>query len=164
MLLPCILDACLSIGSLKYMHHFGLDPFSSPGEHLILQASLTHSISDELFVLLFASVLDASALASENSRGTDFVGGKIGSIGTASLIGFSRSKFPFSAHPATARARARSTANSHFIFAFHGSGAHILPHHALEAGGKRNGLKRKVADLLISEWSNEMSALGWSAI
>ena len=48
---------CLSIGSLKYIHHFGLDPFS--GEHWILQASLTHSISDELFVLSFVSVLDA---------------------------------------------------------------------------------------------------------
>jgi hypothetical protein len=133
MLLACISDACLSIGSLKYMHHFGLDRFSNPGEHLILQASLTHFISDELFVPSFASVLDASALASED--GTDFVGSKIGSVGTASLIGFSRSKFPFSAHPA--RARARSKANSHFIFApLHGSGAHILPHHAPDAGGK----------------------------
>ena len=38
--------------------------------------------------------------------------------------------------------------------------ARILPHHALEADGKRNELKRKVADLLISEWGlNEMSAL-----
>ena len=33
--------------------------------------------------------------------------------------------------------------------------ARILPHHALEAVGKRNGLKRKVADLLISEWGVE---------
>ena len=141
------------------MHHLGLDPFSNPGEHWILQASLTHSISDELFVLSFAPVLDASALASGDLRAIGFVGGKIGSIGTASLIGFSRSKFPLSAHPA--RARARSTANSHFIFAVHHEGrAHILPHHALDAGGKRNGLKRKVADLLISEWSNKMSALG----
>jgi hypothetical protein len=42
------------------------------------------------------------------------------------LIGFSWLKFPFSAHPT--RARARSTANSHFIFALlHGSGAHIPP-------------------------------------
>jgi hypothetical protein len=64
LLLPCISDACLSIGSLKYMHHFGLDPFSNPGEHWILQASLAHSISDELFMLSFVSVLDASALAS----------------------------------------------------------------------------------------------------
>jgi hypothetical protein len=125
-LLPCVSNACLSIGSLKYMHHFGLDPFSDPGEHLILQASLTHCISDELFVLSFASVLDASALASEDLGGTNFVGGKIGSVGTASLIGFSRLKFPFSAHPT--RARARSTANSHFIFALvHGSGPHIPP-------------------------------------
>jgi hypothetical protein len=30
--------------------------------------------------------------------------------------------------------------------------AHILPHHALDAGGKRNRLKMKVADLLIFEW------------
>jgi hypothetical protein len=30
--------------------------------------------------------------------------------------------------------------------------AHTLPHHARDAGGKRNRLKRKVADLLISEW------------
>jgi hypothetical protein len=101
------------------MHHLGLDPFSNPGEHWILQASLTHSISDELFVLSFAPVLDASALASGDLRAIGFVGGKIGSIGTASLIGFSRSKFPLSAHPARARARARSTANSHFIFAVH---------------------------------------------
>jgi hypothetical protein len=148
---------CVSVWLVKV--HLGLDPFSNPGEHWILQASLTHSISDELFVLSFAPVLDASALASGGLRAIGFVGGKIGSIGTASLIGFSRSKFPLSAHPA--RARARSKANSHFIFAAHHEGrAQILPHHALDAGGKRNGLKRKVADLLISEWSNRMSALG----
>jgi hypothetical protein len=124
MLLPCISDVCLSIGSLKYMHHFGLDPVSNPGEQWILQASLTHSISDELFVLSFASVLDASPPVREDLRGTSFVGGKIGSIDTASVIGFSRSKSPVSAHPA--RARARSTANSHFIFAprYAGSGTH----------------------------------------
>jgi hypothetical protein len=160
MLLPCISDACLSIGSLKYMHHFGRDAFSNPGEHWILQASLAHSISDELLMLSFVSVLDASALASEGLRGSGFVAGKIGSIGTLSLIGFSRSKFPLSAHPA--RARARSTANSPFIFAppFMQVQAHILPHHALDAGGKRNRLKMKVADLLISEWCNEMSRFG----
>ena len=62
------------------MHHLGLDPFSNPGEHWILQASLTHSISDELFVLSFASVLDASALASGDLRAIGFVGGKIGSV------------------------------------------------------------------------------------
>ena len=61
------------------MHHFGLDLFSNPGEHWILQDSLTHSISDELFVLSFASVLDASALASGDLRAIGFVGGKIGS-------------------------------------------------------------------------------------
>ncbi len=123
MLLPCMSDACLSIGSLKYIHHFGLDPVSNPGEHWPLQASLTHSISDDLVVFSFASALDASTLASGDLRGTGFVGGKIGSIGTASLIGFSRSKFPLSAHPART---IRSTANSHFIFAprHAGSGKH----------------------------------------
>jgi len=35
------------------------------------------------------------------------------------------------------------------------SEARILPHHALEADGKRNELNRKVADLLISEWGLE---------
>ena len=34
--------------------------------------------------------------------------------------------------------------------------AHIVPHHAPDDGGKRNGLKRKVADLLMNG-SNEMS-------
>jgi hypothetical protein len=117
-----------------------------------LQASLAHSISGELPVLSFASVFDASALASGGLRETSFFSGKIGSIGAASLIGFSRSKSPFSAHPARARATTGSTANSHFIFArLHGSGAHILPHHARDAGGKRNGLKMKVAHLLISK-------------
>ena len=131
------------------MHHFGLDSFSNRGKHPVLQASLTHSISDELFVRSFASVLDASALARRGLRGTGFVGGKIGSTGTASLIGFSRSKFPLSAHPA--RAQARSTVNSHFIFApRHAGQAHIVPHDAPDAGGKRNGLKRKVADLLMN--------------
>ena len=141
------------------MHHFGLDSFANPEEHWSLQASLAHSISDEPLVLSFASVLDASALASWDLRETGFVEGKIGSIGTASLIGFSRSKFPLSAHPA--RARARSTANSHFIFApgHTGSGTHILPHHARDAGGKRNRLKRKVADLLISEWGRTQCPL-----
>jgi hypothetical protein len=114
-LLSCISDARLLIGSLKYVHHFGLDSFSNPGEHWILQASLTHSISDELFLLSFTSVLDAWALVSSDLRGTGPVGDKIGSAGIASLIGFSRSKLLLSAHPA--RARARSTANSHFIFA-----------------------------------------------
>lgn len=28
--------------------------------------------------------------------------------------------------------------------------AHIVPHHAPDDGGKRNGLKRKVADLLMN--------------
>src|SRR5262249_18323932 len=111
----CVSDACLSIGSLKYMHHFGLGPFSTPGEHWILQASLTHSINVERFVVSFASVLDASALAIEDLLGTGFVAGESGSIGTASLIGLSRSKSPFCAHPGRASARTRSTANGHFI-------------------------------------------------
>jgi hypothetical protein len=46
------------------MHHFGLEPFSKPEEHWVLQASLTHSINGELFSPV--SVLDASALASED--------------------------------------------------------------------------------------------------
>src|SRR5262245_17984707 len=148
MLLPCISDACLSIGSLKYMHHFGRDPFSNPGEHWTLQASLAQSSSDELFMLFFVSALDASVLAGGGLRGTGFIGGKVGSA-TASLIGVSRSKFPLSAHPAGASAR--STANSPFIFAppVMQVQVHILPHHALDAGGKRNGLKRKVSDPLI---------------
>ena len=106
-------DTCLSIGSLKYMHHFGLGPFSNPGEHWILQASLPHSISDERFVLSFGSVLDASALDSADLRRTGFAEGKIGSVGAATLIGFSRSKLSPHAHPA--RESARSTVNNHFI-------------------------------------------------
>ena len=78
-----------------------------------MQASLTHSINDELFALSFACVLDAPTLAITGLRATDFVAGEIGSIGAASLIGFSRSKFPLSAH--AARARASDKANSHFI-------------------------------------------------
>jgi len=88
-----------------------------------LQASLTHSINDELFALSFACVLDAPTLAITGLRATDFVAGEIGSIGAASLIGFSRSKFPLSAHPV--RVRARSTANSHFIFAPRRAGSGI---------------------------------------
>src|SRR5262245_25296709 len=108
------LNACLSFGSLKYRHHFGLDCFSVPGEHWTLQASLTHSIKDEVFAPSFASGFDASALAGISLARTGLVGGKICSVGATSLIGFS-STFPQSAHPA--RARARGAANSHFIFA-----------------------------------------------
>ena len=57
-------DASPSSGFLKYMHHFGRELFSKPEEHWVLQASLTHSVSGELFSLV--SVLDASALASED--------------------------------------------------------------------------------------------------
>jgi hypothetical protein len=114
-LLPCISDACRSIGSLKYKHHFGLESFSNPAEHWILQASLTHSMSDALFALSFVSAFNALALAAQGSRGIGFVGDLFGSVGTASCIGFSFSKFPLSTHPT--RPRARSTANGHFIFA-----------------------------------------------
>jgi hypothetical protein len=62
-LLPGFSEACRSTGSLKYMHHFGLESFFKAGEHWVLQASLPHSISDELFVTSFAFALDASALA-----------------------------------------------------------------------------------------------------
>ena len=89
------------------MHHLGLDPFSNPGEHWILQASLTHSISDELFVLSFAPVLDASALASGDLRAIGFVGGKIGSIGTAKLDRF------FSVEISVLRASSESESKKH---------------------------------------------------
>jgi len=113
-----------------------------------------HSISDEYFVLSFAFVLDASTFSSADLRRIGFVGGNIGSIGAASLIGFSRSKFRLSPHPA--RARARSIANSHFIFdpRHAGSGTHSAQD-ALDAGGKKSGLKRRVADVLISEWGEQ---------
>jgi hypothetical protein len=131
------------------MHHFGLECFSTRGEHWSLQASLVHSINDKLFPLSLASALElaASALARNDLCETDFVRDKMCPVGTASLIGFSRSKFPLSAHPA--RARARSVANSHLIFvcpydAF--SGTH-QPHHAFVAGAKGVKLKRR---LLIS--------------
>jgi len=146
-LLRCMSDAliaCLSFGSLKYRHHFGLDCFSVPGEHWTLQASLTHSIKDEVFVPSFASGFDASALAGISLARTGFVGGKICSVGATSLIGFS-STFPQSAHPA--RARARGAANSHFIFAPMMQGQRHSPHHALAGGAKGMNLRGR---LLIS--------------
>ena len=90
MLLLCAvaLSARLSIGSLKYMHHFGLDFFSISGAHWVLHAALTHSINDALFVLSFAS--DASALAANDLRGIDFVGDKTCPVGGASLTGSCR--------------------------------------------------------------------------
>jgi hypothetical protein len=100
---------------LKYKHYFGLESFSNPAEHWFLQASLTHSMSDALFALSFVSAFNALALAVQGSRGIGFVGDLFGSVGTASCIGFSFSKFPLSTHPT--RPRARSTANGHFIFA-----------------------------------------------
>ena len=107
-LLSSVSDACLSSGFLKYMHHFGLEPVSKAEEHWVLQASLTHPISGALL-----SVLDASALASEDLARTGLAGATIGSTGPACLTGFSRSKLPVSAHPA--RTTARSAANGQFI-------------------------------------------------
>jgi hypothetical protein len=43
------------------MHHFGLASFFNAGEHWVLQASLPHSISDELAGPSFASALDTLA-------------------------------------------------------------------------------------------------------
>src|SRR5262245_36377188 len=94
------------------MHHFGLDSFFNDGEHCVLQASLPHSISDELVGPSFASALDT--LAAVGFRVTGVAGADVGCVGVASLSGFSRSKFPLSAH--AARTRARDKANRHFIF------------------------------------------------
>ena len=76
-----------------------------------LQASLTHSINDDSFA---ASGLDASAFAGGDLGRIGFGGGKICSVGAVSSTSFSRSEYPLSAHPE--RARARSVANTHFIF------------------------------------------------
>ncbi|MGC1746017.1 MAG: hypothetical protein WA754_26160 [Pseudolabrys sp.] len=135
---------------MKYKHHFGLESFSNPAEHWILQASLTHSMSDALFALSFVSAFNALALAVQGSRGIGFVGDLFGSVGTASCIGFSFSKFPLSTHPTRPRARSAANAISFLLPVMQGSGARILPHRARNAGGKINGLKRKVADVLIS--------------
>jgi hypothetical protein len=130
------------------MHHFGLASFFNAGEHWVLQASLPHSISDELAGPSFASALDT--LAFVGFWGAGVVGADVGCAGVASLSGFSRSKFPVSAH--AARARASDKANSHFILSpRRAEPARILPQHALATGGKRNGLERRVADLLISD-------------
>ena len=103
----------VSLGSLKYMHHFGLGRFSTRGEHWNLQASLAHS-SNELFPLSLASALEfaASAMATNDLRGTDFVRDKMCPVGAASLIGF------FSVEISVLRASrelARGRASSHFI-------------------------------------------------
>jgi len=125
------LAAGRSTGSLKYKHHFGLDCFSTRREHWALQASLTHSSNDDSFA---ASGLDAAAFAVRALGRTGFVGGKICSVGATSATGFSRSKIPISAHPASARAR--SVANTHFIFApTMQCQTHPL-HHATAAGEK----------------------------
>ena len=63
------------------MHHFGLDCFSTPEAHWALQAALTHSINDNLYVLSLACVLDASALAVGGLRGADFVRDKMCPVG-----------------------------------------------------------------------------------
>ena len=75
------LNARLSIGSLKYMHHLGLDCFSTPEAHWTLQAVLTHSINDDLYALSLTCVLDAPALAATGLRGTDFVRDKMCPVG-----------------------------------------------------------------------------------
>jgi hypothetical protein len=137
-----VLAAGLSFGSLKYTHHFGLDCFSIRGEHWTLQASLTHSINDDSFV---ASGLDASAFAAKDLGRTGFVGGKICSVGATRATGFSRSKFPTSAHPA--RARARSVANTRFIFAPFMQCQTYPLHHALAAGAEGMNLRGR---LLVS--------------
>src|SRR5215470_2750863 len=117
------------------MHHFGLDSFFNDGEHCVLRASLPHSISGEL-VPSFASALDT--LAAVGLWGGGVAGADVGCAGVAwagvaSLSGFSRSKFPLSAH--AARMRARDKANSRFIFVPRQKPAGILPQHALDEGG-----------------------------
>jgi hypothetical protein len=49
-------------GSLKYLHHFGLNRFATVGEQLIRHEFVTHSIS-ELPLLPLGSVLGAAAFA-----------------------------------------------------------------------------------------------------
>ena len=93
------------------MHHFGLESFFNDGEHWILQASLPHSIKDELAGPSLASALDTLAVA--GFCGAGVAGAEIGCAGVANVSGFSRSKFPLSAH--AARTRASDKANSHFI-------------------------------------------------
>jgi len=135
------LAAGRSTGSLKYKHHFGLDCFSMRREHWALQASLTHSSKYDSFA---ASGLDAAAFAVRALGWTGFVGGKTCSVGATSATGFSRSKHPLSAHPA--RARARSVANTHFIFA---ATLQLSDTSAAPCDNRRRegmNLKKKVAD------------------
>ena len=56
------------IGSLKWLHHLGLNCFATVGEQLILQELVTHSIN-ELPLLPLASVLGAAALAAGDKLG-----------------------------------------------------------------------------------------------
>jgi hypothetical protein len=135
---------------LKYKHHFGLESFSNPAEHWILQASLTHSMSDALFALSFVSAFNALALAVQGSRGIGFVGDLFDSVGTASCIGFFFRNFRSPHIRRDREQEAQRMAISFLLPVMQGSGARILPHRARNAGGKINGLKRKVADVLIS--------------
>ncbi|MFZ1046825.1 MAG: hypothetical protein WAN52_14480, partial [Pseudolabrys sp.] len=100
-----------------------LESFSNPAEHWFLQASLTHYMSDALFALSFVSASNALALAVQGSRGIGFVGDLFGSVGTASCIGFSFSKFPLSTHPTRPRARSAANAISFLLPVMQGSGA-----------------------------------------
>jgi hypothetical protein len=59
------------------MHHLGLDCFFTPEAHSALQAALTHSINDNLYMPSLACVLDASARAAEGLREFDFVRDKM---------------------------------------------------------------------------------------
>jgi hypothetical protein len=58
-----------------------------------LQALLTHSINGEL-ILSFPSAFGASALASKDFCGADFVCDKTGAAGAAGTLAFSRPRFP----------------------------------------------------------------------
>ena len=68
------------------MHHFGLDWFFKAREHWILHASLTHSISDDLYVFSLARVLDALAPVARELRGTDFGKDKMCPAGAKGVI------------------------------------------------------------------------------
>ncbi|MGA8825728.1 MAG: hypothetical protein WB613_23175, partial [Pseudolabrys sp.] len=59
---------CCQTGSLKYLHHFGLNRFANLGEQLILQELVTHSIN-EAPLLPLGSVLGAAARAAGDKLG-----------------------------------------------------------------------------------------------
>lgn len=97
------------IGSLKFTHHFGRNCFFTLGEQLILQLSVTHSISSPAV----APVAGAAALAAGDKfcGKTCPVGGcSVG--GTTIVVGLSSSNL-LELHPATARRNI--AANSRFI-------------------------------------------------